>query len=79
MIVLSLPVNSDQNYFMITLVSSVSNEVCILLCFFLSTCSGREKIPDREFRIPGKVITVLSRILFEGIDLNQRICFVLAQ
>lgn len=34
-LVLSLPVNIDQNYFMVTLVSAVSNEVSILLCFFL--------------------------------------------
>lgn len=71
--VVSLPVNSDQNYFMVNVVSAV----CILQCFFLNTCNDREKILDREFIIPGKVITAFSRILFEGINLNQRICLVL--
>lgn len=46
--------------------------------FLPYTYSGRQKVPDREFRFPGKVITVHSKILFVGINLNQRICSVLA-
>lgn len=34
-VVLSLPVNTDQDHFMLNLISVVSNEVSILLCVFL--------------------------------------------
>lgn len=40
-------------------------------------------VAERKYLIenletPGKVIAVLNRILFEGINLNQRICLVSA-
>lgn len=38
--------------------------------FLPYTYSGREKVSDREFRLRGKAVTVHSRILFFGINLN---------
>lgn len=75
-VVLSLPVNTDQDHFMLNLISVVSNEVSILLCVFLIHTVA-ERI-NGEFRFPGKVIKVHSITSFVGITLNQGIGSVLA-